>query len=413
MWSWARSITLGAGGQAVFKHNVSFNFSILGQLTSQLEAAPLTPPTPLTPPSSVGANSPQHSASVGGLPSPLPTNDSEGAQAQPFSVKEEIEQFEEKYTDLVDHVLSSFKTGGVSLKRILKCLRQLPVSLKLQCGEFLQSQAARLSRVSSIDELFIILSPYWDFLNPSLLAHLANRFGDDQTIRSVDGYLEELREFRIRTKINNFIDKWAGTLPPYTQEIVFELGDIWRERNLEQLEEIRTKVSRKCWFRNYAIQFNGVNESSVDAVFSLPESVDIHSLELESLQEYFQEHQVLRILLNGVCILNLQLQQVRIPFSYVLCTLHLGIKTSSNYWEVSKIYWSIEPILVAERLSARQIIVQCSHVAFIYIHISVTLKFPSHFYCMGAVLWSCPQTTGQRGMRLEACSYCCTAIARA
>ena len=196
---------------------MTFNFSWLGQLISPLEAPPLTPPTPLTPPSSVGANSPQLSPNARGLPSQPPTDQLEGAQVQPLSLEEEIKQFEEKFEDLVDYVLSAFKRGGVSLPRVLKCLRQLPVSLKRQFGEFLQSQAARLSRVSSIDELFFILSPYWDFLNPSLLAHLAYRFGDDETIRLVDEYLAELREFRMHTKINNFIDMWTGTLPPDTQ----------------------------------------------------------------------------------------------------------------------------------------------------------------------------------------------------
>ena len=304
---------------------------MLGQLTSPLEATS------------------QASPDVEGLPSQTHL---EGAQTQlTLRLEEEIKHFEKKYEDLVNNVLSAFKTEGISIKEVLNCLRQLPVSLKLQCGEFLQRQAARLPRVSSIDELFFILSPYWDFLNPSLLAHLANRFGDEHTIRSVHIYLEELKSFRMRTKIGDFINKWTGTPLPDTQEIVMELGDNWREKSVEQLEEFRNKFLLKCFLEDYVMPLKRIKLASVDAVFSLPESVDIHSLKLENLREFFQEHQVLRILLNGVCILNLQLQQVRIPFSYVLCTLHLGIKTLSNYWEVSKSYWSIGPMLVAKRLN--------------------------------------------------------------
>jgi len=167
---------------------------MLGQSTPSLEAVLPIPP-PLTQPSSAGADSPKVFPSIRKLPSQAPRNRFEDTQAQPISLKEEIEQFEEKYEDLVDYVLSAFKIGGVSIKRVLKCLRQLPVSLKLQCGEFLQTQAARLCRISSIDELFFILSPHWDFLNPGLLAHLAHRFGDEETIRTVDEYLGELRDF--------------------------------------------------------------------------------------------------------------------------------------------------------------------------------------------------------------------------
>ena len=304
---------------------LSILFSMLGHLTPSLEAALPTPPphtlpSSLTQPSGMGPNSPELSPGVKELPSQTPTNCLEGTQAQQCSLKEEIEQFEKKYEDLVDYVLSAFKAGKVSTKRVLKCLRQLPVSLKLQFGEFLRSQAGHLCRASSIDELFFILSPHWDFLNPSLLAHLANRFVDEQTMRSVDKYLGELREFRMRTKINTFIDMWTGILPPDTQEIVMELGDNWREQSLEQLEELRIEVSRKRCFEDYVMPLKRIKVSSVDAIFSLPASVDVHSLEVESLREFFQEYHVLRILHNGACIFNLHLEQVY-PFSHtpIIC----------------------------------------------------------------------------------------------
>ena len=56
----------------------------------------------------MGANSPELSLRAGQLLSQAPSNDVEGAQAQPHShsVNEEIEQFE---------------TGGVAIKRILYC----------------------------------------------------------------------------------------------------------------------------------------------------------------------------------------------------------------------------------------------------------------------------------------------------
>ena len=49
-----------------------------------------------------------------------------------------------------------------------------------------------------------------------------------------------------------------------------------------------------------------IRVSSVDAVFSLPKSIDGHSLHLNEVREFFLAHQVLRVLLNGVCILDLQ-----------------------------------------------------------------------------------------------------------
>jgi len=309
-------------------------FLMLGQLAPQLEVTPptpplLTPPTPppltppapspLTPPTPPPLTPPTPPPLTPPTPPPLTSPTPLTPTAQPLSLEEEIKQFEEKYAGLVVQVRDAFKRGRVSFEQVQSCLLQLPVSLTSQCGKFLQSQASDLFQATSIDVLFVILSQHWNFLNPNLLAHLVQRFGDRETKDSVDKYLGDLRKFRMRTKIGDFIDKWSGTPLPGTKEIVMELEDNWGEQSLQQLEELRIKVSRKRCLEDYVMPLKRIKASSVDAVFSLPESVDVHSLELESLQEFFQEYQVLRILLNGVCILNLQVQQV-CPLVCVLCT---------------------------------------------------------------------------------------------
>jgi len=219
---------------------------------------------------------------------------------------QEIKEFEEKFEVLTDDVLNAFNRGNVSLNKIKRYLRQLPVSLKLECSEFLQSQASRLARASSTDELFWILSAYWDFMNPNLLVNLTYRFGDDQTITSVDKYMEELKKFRMRTKLKDFVNQWTGQPKAEFQEIVVVLSDDWNERTLQQLEEFRNGLSRKRWLENHVLQVDGIKKGCVAATFSLPKAIDSQDLELESLQSFFQENQILRVFLNGVPIISLQ-----------------------------------------------------------------------------------------------------------
>jgi len=277
------------GANTALARDIASRHKAGGKLT--LEAAPST--SPLTPSRSVDARSPRFFPSGRGLPSQPPTNQLEGAQAQPLSLEEEIKQFEEKFEDLVDCVLRAFERGGVSLQRVLECLRQLPVSRKHQGGEFLQSHTALLCQASSIDELFFILSLYWDFLNPNLLTHLANKIGDKQAMRSVEEYLKDLRKFRMRTKIVDLIDKWSRSCLRDTLKLVIVIGDIWRERSVEQLEELRTEFLRMCYLEDYAMLLKGI-KPNVNAMFLLPKSAHI---ELQNLQKFLQEHQVeIRIL---------------------------------------------------------------------------------------------------------------------
>ena len=82
--------------------------------------------------------------------------------------------------------------------------------------------------------------------------------------------------------------------------------EVWRKRTLEQLEQIRIGLSRKRSLEDSVLPWpvKSIRVSSVDAVFSLPKSIDGHSLHLNEVREFFLAHQVLRVLLNGVCILQ-------------------------------------------------------------------------------------------------------------
>ena len=90
------------------------------------------------------------------MPSQPPTN-IESAKAQPLSLEEEIKEFEEKYRNLVRHVLVAFQQGSVSFDDIQAFLMAPPTSLQL--GNLLRSNALHLSQASSISELFYI--PFW------------------------------------------------------------------------------------------------------------------------------------------------------------------------------------------------------------------------------------------------------------
>ena len=249
------------------------------------------------------ADSHEQSPIVGNLSSRLSPSQLKCAQSHLSNLGKEIKELEEKYQVLTDEVLSAFERENVSVNRIKSYLRQLPVSLKVQCNEFLQSQRSCLINASSVDELFWILSAYWDFINPSLLVHLVYKFGDDKTKALVDIYMEELRGFRIRTKVKDFINQWTGQTLSDFQTITVVLKDDWKECSLEQLEEFQNGLSCKRWLQSYVLRFDGIKDACVAAVFSLPKAID---LDLESVQDFFQEHQVLRVFLNGVCIINLQ-----------------------------------------------------------------------------------------------------------
>ena len=230
-------------------------------------------------------------------------------------LERKYDELERKYDDLVDEVEDSLTKAGTDLSRVKKRIIRLPVSLKNLHWDLLEPEAtAAIENTTSIKGLFNFLhSRHWDFLNCELLCHIVDRFGDPETIRSKEKYLDELRRFRTKTKLRDLI-RWTGTryakILPAEKELVLIMGEEWRERTLEDLEQFRIEFSRQCSINSYAMPFRGVKKGCIAVTFALPSSVDIAALCLQDLLEFLKQHDVLRIMADGSCILDTTIPKV-------------------------------------------------------------------------------------------------------
>ena len=222
---------------------------------------------------------------------------------------DEIHKLERKYDDLVDDVEDSLTKAGTDLSKVKKRIVRLPVFLKHSHPKLLEKGSRKaIQSAEDINELFSVLhNEHWDFLNCELLCHIVDRFGDPETKQSTEKYVEELRRFRTKTKLKDLI-RWTGTRYakslPIEKHLVLKMGDEWRERTLEDLEQFRIELSRRCFVNSYAMQFRKGEPGCIAVTFALPASVDIAALCLQDLREFLKQHDVLRIMANGSCIFD-------------------------------------------------------------------------------------------------------------
>ena len=141
--------------------------------------------------------------------SPLALNIAREARFPSYSLDEEIEQLDNEYTEIESLVLETIKLRNVPHQTMLKWVQVLPMTLKPQFSELLRTQAKSLISASSVDELFMILSPYWNSLHPTLLEHLIKKLVDEKLNTRMKQYMESLRNFRMRTTLGDFVDKWT------------------------------------------------------------------------------------------------------------------------------------------------------------------------------------------------------------
>ena len=221
-------------------------------------------------------------ASLQASPGPPPSGHPPQSSPSPSSVHTmgkpsnnldvEIKRLDQEYIKIEGLVLETIKYREVPLRQLLNWVQLLPVTLRTQFADILRMQAKTLLDASSVDELFFILSSYWNSFHPDLLEHVINKLGDEDLKARMNHYLDDLYHFRIRTTLGEFMDKWVGEIPPGYHEFVLELGEEWREKTVEDLEQFRIRLSRLQSFGGGHMSFmKTAKSSSILVMFALPQ----------------------------------------------------------------------------------------------------------------------------------------------
>ena len=256
----------------------------------------------------------------------MPIRDDE-VEAPPVttSLEDEIHGLEEEFDSLVgqaaDDIENAIKDGKVKLSRVQRSITRLPVSLRHLHIKFLQGKLSAINKAETINEVVSILDLYWDFMNCGLLEQLVNRFGSMEAQLRMGRYLKRLKEFRTRTTVREFTDKWTGDIPSNLAEFVLEMGEEWMDRRLEAVEELRTRVSRQCSFNEYALPLKKGSHNSVILCFALQCSFPMSAEILQPARQFLQEQGVLRVFFKGVCLLDLRPPQVGTGRNLILMIL--------------------------------------------------------------------------------------------
>ena len=225
------------------------------------------------------------------------------------SLEEKIEQLDEEYTEIESLVLQTIKDRKVPHKTMLGWIQVLPMTLKSQFSELLQRNAKALSNASNVDKLFIIISPYWNSLHPTLLSHLVKKLADEKLKSRMKKYTDDLCKFHIHTRLGDLIEKWAGGVPPGFDEFVLELGEEWREKTVEDFEQFRIRLSRQQCIGGHMIYMKKVKPGSIFVELALPQCCFPLTFDRD-MQEFLKEEDVLGVYMGGLCILDLHQAEV-------------------------------------------------------------------------------------------------------
>ena len=228
-----------------------------------------------------------------------------------------IEKLEKRFNDLVETVESSFIKIGVPLIKIQKSIKSIPVTLKLQLGECFKREAARFLKTESIEQLFIELSYFWDYLSPGLLHFLVKRFGSSDDKCSMKTYLQELSAFRRCVKIGDFIKASHAETNIHNfiyTRIVMVMDPMWENKTLEDAQQLKIEVCNECHLPQSFTTRMCVQRSSVAIVFYIPCQIEIC---LEDLKPLLHRNKVAKVYVENICVIDWT-KQVSMPLATVI-----------------------------------------------------------------------------------------------
>ena len=208
--------------------------------------------------------------------------------------------------------LRTIKNSGIPLSTVHGWIQSPPSSLKT----LLRSQKGLLLNAANVDKLFVILSAFWNLFHPALLEHLVKKLGNGDLKSRMDDYMKQLHQFRVETRLVNFLSKkWAGKIPPGYQEFILEFGEEWREKAVEDLEQIQVRLSHLLGGNMLFMKTAKSTGVSCSVILSLPGQLN---LQQRGLYDFLRAEDVLRVMVDGRCVLDLQ---KLVSFTFTMVTL--------------------------------------------------------------------------------------------
>ena len=224
----------------------------------------------------------------------------------------------ESFEKLVEEIEESFLERNIPIDKVKRSIKHIPISYKIQFGSFFCEQTAKIQKADSIERIFFLLSYFWDYLNPAVLVHFVERLGSQGDQQLATEYLGELRTFREKVKVGEYVrvsrtEQLADHYLFY-KEVITIMGDDWEKETLQDVEDYKIDFCTKISLHPFLTRVH-VKRSSIAIVISIPRCEQI---KCEEVEPFFRSKGVLKVRLhldvkNIIDIMDLTNQ---VPFSW-------------------------------------------------------------------------------------------------
>ena len=149
-------------------------------------------------------------------------------------------ELQAEFGDIVDGAYDHVFDKKVPVGRFVNRLTNLPIYRMAVHKEFLEKIAHGFDKYTTMDQLWLQLTKYWNFLNYFLLEQVVCKFGDADLKTSMEDYASKLKAFRCKTRLCDFAQSWTKINRNLSEDdlrlLAARLDLSWEECTLEDLE---------------------------------------------------------------------------------------------------------------------------------------------------------------------------------
>ena len=215
------------------------------------------------------------------------------------TVKNKINKLERRFFVLHDQFKSELFQKNIPVEGILDSLTLLPMELKLEYDEAIQTKLPQIETAASIKQLVNRLDPLFTFIDYNLLNYLASKFGSVQLQADISSYILDVQVFMCKTTVGDVMPHWPGK--KISSE---EFSELWIKikanpttYTLQELQEFRNK---HCATIKLSAVLSSIKSlipaSSFFIVLLVPTATTI---EVAKVIDFYREQQVCMVVLDN------------------------------------------------------------------------------------------------------------------
>ena len=218
-------------------------------------------------------------------------------------VEDMIEDLKKKFTSLKKSIREYLEKHKVPVKDVADVLTQLSPDDDECHRMFLQKHVRDLVTAVDHSELFGTMNFHWNYLDPSLLDHLATELDLKEVKENMKAYKSDLRQFRATTPLTLFCQTQKRKrikLSPKFKEMVakFKLPN---DATLEVVEQFRQEYASHYNVHKFAMMVANVRSGSFFITWFIPESL-VQKLTGKVPFEILQKYSVFSLTIAGICV---------------------------------------------------------------------------------------------------------------